>query len=194
MRCPYCGGTDSRVIESRPANGGYVVRRARECERCFARFRTYEIATAAYGGGPTFLPEDLRELEQLGPNAGNRVSDAVSQAIDLLYPLLGGKVDWTLGHPIANYPVGAFREMANFKVIRGEKFDYEVDAATVVFRSGQDTLLRLELEPGQAIALSPEQTAKFEAGTISVTFHKDRQMWGIIGTVEDPPIAAAPSP
>jgi transcriptional repressor NrdR len=40
MRCPYCGETESRVIDSRPVGEG--VRRRRKCSNCSARFTTYE--------------------------------------------------------------------------------------------------------------------------------------------------------
>ena len=40
MRCPYCGGTDSRVTDSRDAGEG--IRRRRECLSCGVRFTTYE--------------------------------------------------------------------------------------------------------------------------------------------------------
>lgn len=42
MQCPECAHHDSRVIDSRPAEGGASIRRRRECERCEARFTTYE--------------------------------------------------------------------------------------------------------------------------------------------------------
>ncbi|MCS7236319.1 MAG: transcriptional regulator NrdR [Armatimonadota bacterium] len=42
MRCPYCGHHDSRVLDSRPAEGGAAVRRRRECPRCERRFTTFE--------------------------------------------------------------------------------------------------------------------------------------------------------
>ena len=42
MQCPECSHADSRVIDSRPADGGSSIRRRRECERCAARFTTYE--------------------------------------------------------------------------------------------------------------------------------------------------------
>lgn len=40
MKCPYCGGAESRVIDSRPGDEG--VRRRRRCLACGARFTTYE--------------------------------------------------------------------------------------------------------------------------------------------------------
>ena len=43
MKCPYCGFSDSRVIDSRPAEEGATIRRRRECLSCQKRFTTYEI-------------------------------------------------------------------------------------------------------------------------------------------------------
>jgi transcriptional repressor NrdR len=42
MRCPACGHTDSRVLESRSAESGQSIRRRRECLKCVQRFTTYE--------------------------------------------------------------------------------------------------------------------------------------------------------
>ncbi len=40
MNCPFCGYSDSRVIDSRDVNDG--IRRRRQCLSCEARFTTYE--------------------------------------------------------------------------------------------------------------------------------------------------------
>jgi transcriptional repressor NrdR len=42
MQCPYCQNKESRVLESRSAEGGQSIRRRRECLRCQHRFTTYE--------------------------------------------------------------------------------------------------------------------------------------------------------
>jgi len=42
VQCPSCQNTDSRVLESRAADGGRSVRRRRECLNCEFRFTTYE--------------------------------------------------------------------------------------------------------------------------------------------------------
>jgi transcriptional repressor NrdR len=42
MLCPACGAPTTRVIDSRPAEGGQTIRRRRECESCAHRFTTYE--------------------------------------------------------------------------------------------------------------------------------------------------------
>ena len=44
MQCPFCKSDDTRVIDSRLAEEGSVVRRRRECESCTQRFTTFEKA------------------------------------------------------------------------------------------------------------------------------------------------------
>ncbi len=42
MKCPYCKKENDKVIDSRAANEGMVIRRRRECEVCGRRYTTYE--------------------------------------------------------------------------------------------------------------------------------------------------------
>ena len=42
MKCPFCGFSESKVIDSRPADEGASIRRRRECLSCGKRFTTYE--------------------------------------------------------------------------------------------------------------------------------------------------------
>lgn len=42
MKCPFCGYTDSKVIDSRHSEVGTNIRRRRECLGCQKRFTTYE--------------------------------------------------------------------------------------------------------------------------------------------------------
>lgn len=42
MRCPSCGNTESKVVDSRPSDDGTSIRRRRECLECGRRFTTYE--------------------------------------------------------------------------------------------------------------------------------------------------------
>ena len=42
MICPFCQGKNSRVIDSRTAENGFVTRRRRECSSCSGRFTTVE--------------------------------------------------------------------------------------------------------------------------------------------------------
>ena len=43
MKCPFCGYSESKVIDSRPTDEGERIRRRRECMNCSKRFTTYEI-------------------------------------------------------------------------------------------------------------------------------------------------------
>ena len=47
MRCPYCRYADSRVVDSREADDGALIRRRRACPECGRRFTTVEEATLA---------------------------------------------------------------------------------------------------------------------------------------------------
>ena len=42
MRCPHCGSSDDKVIESRTLANGDAIRRRRECSACGSRFTSYE--------------------------------------------------------------------------------------------------------------------------------------------------------
>jgi len=42
VRCPFCKEDNDKVIDSRSAEGGRVIRRRRECVLCRRRFTTYE--------------------------------------------------------------------------------------------------------------------------------------------------------
>ena len=44
MYCPFCGAEDTKVIDSRLAGEGAMVRRRRECLTCSERFTTFEMA------------------------------------------------------------------------------------------------------------------------------------------------------
>jgi transcriptional repressor NrdR len=42
MKCPYCGSTESEVVETRTSEDVETIRRRRECLKCKKRFTTYE--------------------------------------------------------------------------------------------------------------------------------------------------------
>lgn len=48
MRCPFCKGTETQVVDSRFANEGDQIRRRRECLSCQERFTTYETAELTF--------------------------------------------------------------------------------------------------------------------------------------------------
>src|SRR5215472_14925666 len=42
MKCPFCSQIEDKVVDSREAKAGDVIRRRRECAKCRRRFTTYE--------------------------------------------------------------------------------------------------------------------------------------------------------
>ncbi|HZT71419.1 MAG TPA: transcriptional regulator NrdR [Terriglobia bacterium] len=42
MRCPFCGHTEDKVVDSRAGKVADTIRRRRECMKCGRRFTTYE--------------------------------------------------------------------------------------------------------------------------------------------------------
>lgn len=57
MKCPFCGHLEDKVIDSRSAGTGEVIRRRRECESCTRRFTTYERVEDVL---PTVVKKDGR--------------------------------------------------------------------------------------------------------------------------------------
>ena len=42
MKCPFCGSTKDKVVDSRESGLGDAIRRRRECQDCSRRFTSYE--------------------------------------------------------------------------------------------------------------------------------------------------------
>ena len=42
MKCPFCGATRDRVVDSRDSQQGEAIRRRRQCLECSKRWTTYE--------------------------------------------------------------------------------------------------------------------------------------------------------
>ncbi len=67
MRCPFCEAEETKVIDSRLAGDGFLVRRRRECISCNERFTTFESAELVMprivkqdGSREQFVEEKLR--------------------------------------------------------------------------------------------------------------------------------------
>lgn len=50
MLCPSCNNQGSEVIDSRPQDGGRLIRRRRQCINCKNRFTTYESSSVSFDG------------------------------------------------------------------------------------------------------------------------------------------------
>lgn len=76
MKCPLCGYTDTRVLDSRPVEGGMTLRRRRGCNQCDGRFTTYERVIAA----PLFVQKkDGRREEFQSAKLHNGISKACNK-------------------------------------------------------------------------------------------------------------------
>jgi transcriptional repressor NrdR len=92
MHCPFCGAHDTKVIDSRLAGEGAMVRRRRECLSCNERFTTFETAelvmprvTKSDGRREPFNEEKLRSgfvraLEKR-PVATEQIDNAVNRVM-----------------------------------------------------------------------------------------------------------------
>ena len=72
MRCPYCGGENTQVKDSRPTEENAAIRRRRVCPDCGGRFTTFERV-------------QLREIarrQALGPQGAVRPRQAVALGRD----------------------------------------------------------------------------------------------------------------
>jgi transcriptional repressor NrdR len=71
MRCPYCGGLDTQVKDSRPSDDNAAIRRRRVCPACGGRFTTFErvqlreLAVVKHNGAREPFDRDklMRSLE-----------------------------------------------------------------------------------------------------------------------------------
>ncbi|MBR2498265.1 MAG: transcriptional repressor NrdR [Clostridia bacterium] len=64
MKCMYCGCLDSKVIDSRSAEDGTIIRRRRECTNCGKRFTTYETVENT----PIFVVKTSGARQAFDPN------------------------------------------------------------------------------------------------------------------------------
>ena len=60
MKCPFCGNTDTQVVETRVAEDGDFIRRRRQCAACEKRFTTYERPDVTY---PAVVKKDGRRID-----------------------------------------------------------------------------------------------------------------------------------
>lgn len=60
MKCPFCGHSETQVMETRVAEDGDFVRRRRQCGACDKRFTTYERPEVNF---PAIVKKDGRRIE-----------------------------------------------------------------------------------------------------------------------------------
>jgi transcriptional repressor NrdR len=60
MKCPFCGHSDTQVVETRLSEEGGFVRRRRKCSSCEKRFTTYEKPEVSF---PAVVKKDGRRID-----------------------------------------------------------------------------------------------------------------------------------
>ena len=60
MKCPFCGNSETQVVETRISEDGDFIRRRRQCGACEKRFTTYERPDVNF---PTIVKKDGRRIE-----------------------------------------------------------------------------------------------------------------------------------
>ena len=75
MHCPFCEAEDTKVIDSRLANEGYVVRRRRECLHCSERFTTFETAELV-------LPQIVKNDNRREPFNEDKLRSGIIRALE----------------------------------------------------------------------------------------------------------------
>ncbi|MEK7314199.1 MAG: transcriptional regulator NrdR [Deltaproteobacteria bacterium] len=75
MKCPFCGHTEDRVIDSRTSRDGSATRRRRECLSCSKRFTTYETVEEPL---PLVIKKDGRRV----PYDKNKILAGVKKACE----------------------------------------------------------------------------------------------------------------
>lgn len=116
MRCPYCHGTEDRVVDSRTSREGRAIRRRRECVSCERRFTTYEVVEErpvqvikSDGTVETFDREKLLRSIQL-PCVKRPITGAEVEAmVDAIEDELGGR-DQIPSRELGELVMGRLRE------------------------------------------------------------------------------------
>ena len=60
MKCPFCGNSETQVVETRVSEEMDVIRRRRRCSACEKRFTTYERPDVTF---PAIVKKDGRRVD-----------------------------------------------------------------------------------------------------------------------------------
>jgi transcriptional repressor NrdR len=126
MKCPFCGASDTQVIETRLSEDGISIRRRRRCQTCEKRFTTYETAdirlpqvVKANGIREAFSEAKLREgfIRALHkrPVSAELMEDAVAQIRQKLLSLAEREIS---SHELGEMVMNALRKLDKVAYIR----------------------------------------------------------------------------
>jgi len=119
MKCMFCGNLESKVVDSRSAEDGTIIRRRRECLNCGKRFTTYEtventpiLVIKSSGARQAFDPSKLK----LGIIKACEKRPVPAQKIDKLVDDIQKKIYNSLAQEITSKEIGEM-VMAGLKEI-----------------------------------------------------------------------------
>lgn len=75
MHCPFCGATETKVIDSRLVAEGNQIRRRRQCLSCDERFTTYETAELV-------MPKVVKQDGTRAPFDENKLRSGIQRALE----------------------------------------------------------------------------------------------------------------
>lgn len=75
MHCPFCGATETKVVDSRLVAEGQQTRRRRECVNCQERFTTYETAEL-------LMPRVIKSDGSRQPFDDQKLSAGIQRALE----------------------------------------------------------------------------------------------------------------
>ncbi|MFK5915673.1 MAG: transcriptional regulator NrdR [Woeseiaceae bacterium] len=104
MHCPFCSTDDTKVIDSRLANEGAMVRRRRECQACGERFTTFESAELV-------MPYIIKQSGQREPFNEDKLRSGILRALEKR-PVGTDNVEKSIVHIMKRMRATAEREVA----------------------------------------------------------------------------------
>lgn len=90
MHCPFCGHSETKVIDSRLASEGRQIRRRRECLSCAERFTTFEAAEL-------LMPQVVKSDETREPFDAHKLRAGMRKALEKR-PVASEAVDVAVEH------------------------------------------------------------------------------------------------
>lgn len=108
MHCPFCSADDTKVIDSRLANEGAIVRRRRECQSCGERFTTFESAELV-------MPYIIKQSGQREPFNEDKLRSGIQRALEKR-PVGTENIEKAIVHIMKRMRATGDREIPAFQV------------------------------------------------------------------------------
>jgi transcriptional repressor NrdR len=122
----YCNHVESRVVDSRPTEDGWAIRRRRECANCNKRFTTYEkienpmiLVVKSDGERQTFDPMKIRaglmKACEKRPVSAKVIDKIVSDVEKMVYNSLDQEIT---SHDIGEKVMNELKELDQVAYVR----------------------------------------------------------------------------